>query len=159
MIILDSARNIWHRIHNGRRRVIDILTHQYTEEMETMLRLQWHAEQVRYSHFSKRLLSIAKEEQRHAQWVARRIRELGGEVPKISIQPEAASSGWQALSRDVEAEKRCCADLAEDLATAKDLDPDTAQVLDRILKEEKTHLQAINAMQMRSDPQAQGRPL
>jgi bacterioferritin len=155
MTIFDSARNIWRRIHNGRRRAIDILAHQYTEEMETMLRLQWHAEQVRYSQFSERLLSIAKEEQRHAQWLARRIRELGGEVPKISIQPEEASSGWQALSRDAEDEKRCCADLAEDLATAKDLDPDTARVLERILQEEKKHLQAINAMQMRSDPHAQ----
>lgn len=159
MTIYQTARKLWQRVHDGHRRTIEFLSRQYVEEMESMLRLQWHAEQVRYSKFSEILLHIAKEEQRHAQWLARRIRQLGGEVPKVQVEPEEALTSWNALSRELDEEKRCCADLSQELALAKDMDPDTRQVLERVLKEEKKHLEVIRAMQMRTDPQAAARPL
>ncbi len=159
MAMYESARKLWDRIHDGHWRTIEFLSRQYVEEMESMLRLQWHAEQVRYSKFSELLLNIAKEEQRHAQWLARRIRQLGGEVPKVQVEPAEELSSWNALSRDLDEEKRCCADLIAELALAKDLDPDTRQVLERVLQEEKKHLGTIRAMHMRTDPQAAARPL
>ncbi|MGH7769289.1 MAG: ferritin-like domain-containing protein, partial [Candidatus Binatia bacterium] len=139
---------------NRRRKVLEVLCREYVEEMESSLRLEWHAEQMRYPHFCQRLLRIAKEEQRHAQWLARRVTALGGRVPVIPFTPEEGRNSWQCLSEDLEAEKRCCADLTEELALGKNIDPDTAATLGRILDDEKTHRKEIAEMLMRSDPQA-----
>lgn len=140
-------------MHDGRPEILDVLRRQYAEEIESIIRLKHHAAQVRYPQFGRRLLEIARQEQRHAQSLVRRIHELGGKVPKVSIDPEKRS-GWRALTEDLEAEKRCCAELTEALALARDLDPASAGLLERILTQESQHLQEITAMQMRMDPQA-----
>jgi bacterioferritin (cytochrome b1) len=155
----QNSKKIWNRLlaslpHNGRQKLMEILCREYAEEMASMLRYQWHAEQMRYPRFCERLLGIAKEEQRHAQWLARRIIALGGRVPRISFTPEEGLSSWECLGLDLEAEKRCCADLTEKLALEKDIDPATAETLRRILDEEKNHRVEIAEMLMRSDPQA-----
>jgi bacterioferritin (cytochrome b1) len=137
-----------------RRKVLEILRREYIEEMESSLRLEWHAEQMLYPQFCQRLLGIAKEEQRHAQWLAGRINALGGKVPEVSFTPEEGRNSWECLSEDMEAEKRCCADLTEELALGKNIDPDTAATFGRILDDEKTHRGDIAEMLMRSDPQA-----
>ncbi|HTM08699.1 MAG TPA: ferritin-like domain-containing protein [Verrucomicrobiae bacterium] len=141
---------------DGRQAAIGILRRQYAEEIQSIIRLQRHAAHARYSQFTEGLRKIAKEEQRHAQLIVQRIHALGGKVPKVSGGSADASSGWRALSADLDAEKRCCAELAEELAIARDLDDDTRILLDRILQQEKKHLHDISAMQMRSDPQAEG---
>jgi bacterioferritin (cytochrome b1) len=140
--------------HDPRRKVLGILCREYVEEMESSLRLEWHAEQMRYPQYCDRLLRIAKEEQRHAQWLARRINALGGSVPMVSFTPEEGRNSWECLGEDLEAEKRCCADLTEELALGKYFDPDTATILGRILDDEKFHREEIAQMLVRSDPQA-----
>lgn len=155
--VKDSREPIEHAvIDDGRQEAIDMLRRQYGEEIQSIIRLQRHARRARYSQFTQGLLNIAKEEQRHAQWVVQRIHALGGKVPKVSVAPEGNPSGWRALSEDLEAEKRCCAELAEELALALGVDAETIALLERILQEEKKHLEAITSMQMRSDPQAEG---
>jgi bacterioferritin (cytochrome b1) len=140
-------------IGDSRPGMLDVLRRQYAEEIESIVRLKLHAATVRYPQFARRMLEIARQEQRHAQSLVRRIHALGGTVPKVSIDPERRS-GWRALTEDLEAEKRCCAELTEALALARDLDPESAGLLEKILAEEGKHLQEITAMQMRMDPQA-----
>ena len=123
-----------------------------------MLRLEWHGEQMLYRQFRERLLHIAKEEQHHAQWLARRITGLGGEVPQVSFIPEEGLNSWECLRMDLEAEKRCCESLMETLARDGTLDPETAQVLSRALEEDELHQREIRDMLMRSDPQAEPYP-
>ena len=159
MFLWSTSRKTWKRLlqslpHDGRRKLLEILCREYVEEMESALRLEWHAEQMRYPQFCERLVRMAKEEQRHAQWLAGRINALGGQVPKISFTPEEGLNSWDCLSLDLEAEKRCCADLTEELALEKNIDPETAERLRRILEDEKNHREEIAAMLMRSDPQA-----
>ncbi|HEY2989437.1 MAG TPA: ferritin-like domain-containing protein [Candidatus Binatia bacterium] len=137
----------------SRPSLLEILCKEYVEEMEGALRLEWHAEQMRYAQFCQRLFEIAKEEQRHAQWLAGRIHVLGARVPQVSFSPEEGLNSWECLRNDLEAEKRCCDDITEELALRKKIDPDTAETLRRILEEKKKHRDAIAEMLMRSDPQ------
>lgn len=135
-------------------KLVEILRHEYVEEMESVLRLEWHAERMRYPQFCRRLFAIAKEEQRHAEWLAGKITALGGRIPQVSFAPEEGLNSWECLGRDLEAEKRCSADLTEELALGKNIDPETAGTLRRILDDEKNHRKEIAGMLMRSDPQA-----
>jgi len=159
MFLWSTSRKTWKRLlqllsTHKQERLLELLRREYVEEMESALRLEWHAEQMRYPQFCERLLGIAKEEQRHAQWLAGRINALGGKIPEVSFTPEEGRNSWECLSEDLEAEKRCCADLTEELAMKKNIDPETADRLRRILDDEKNHREAIAAMLMRSDPQA-----
>jgi bacterioferritin (cytochrome b1) len=158
MSLWQNSKKIWNRFlaslpHNGQRKLLEILCREYVDEMESSLRLEWHAEQMRYPQFCERLLGIAKEEQRHAQWLAGRIYALGGQIPQVSFTPEEGLNSWECLRLDLEAEKRCSADLTEELALDKNVDPETAERLHRILEDEKNHREEIADMLMRSDPQ------
>lgn len=159
MFLRKNLRNTWERLlqllsPHRQKKLLDILCRDYAEEMGSALRLEWHAEQMRYPQFCERLLRIAKEEQRHAQWLAGRINALGGQIPQVSFTPEEGLNSWECLSLDLEAEKRCSADLTEELALEKNIDPETAARLRRILEDEKNHREEIAEMLMRSDPQA-----
>ena len=133
---------------------IEILRRQFAAEVESIVRLRRHAETTSYSQFREQLSSIASQEQRHAQALVRRIHELGGKVPKVAVDGAANSSGWEALADDREREVRCCDELVAALALSKDLDAETAGLLEDILGDERGHLQAIIDMQIRSDPQS-----
>jgi bacterioferritin (cytochrome b1) len=140
--------------HDGRQKLLHILYREYVEEMEGMLQFQRHAERMHYPQFREKLLRIAKEEQKHAQWLAGRIIALGGHVPYISFTPEEGLNSWGRLRLDLDEEKRCISDLTERMAIVERLDPETAKVLRHILEEEKNHRETIIDMLMRSDPQA-----
>lgn len=131
-----------------------MLYREYVEETESMLQYQHHAERMRYRQFRDELYRIAEEEKKHADWMRERINALGGEVPHISFTPDERQNSWQYLGVDVEAERRCRADLIEGLVRAERTDPKTAAVLSRILEEEENHRDRIMDMAMRSDPQA-----
>jgi len=139
---------------DSRPKALDVLRRQYAEEIESIVRLKQHAAEVRHPEFARRLVEIARQEQRHAQALVRGIHALGGTVPKVSIDAAEQRGGWRALSEDLEGEKRCVAELSEALALAKNLDPQTTELLEGILRDECGHLRAITEMQMRSDPQS-----
>ena len=133
---------------------IEILRRQFAEEVESIARLRRRAETARYAQFREELGAIARQEERHAQRLVRRIHELGGKVPKVALGSASGAANWEALGGDREREMRCCDDLAEAIALTKDLDAETAELLEDILRDERKHLHALTEMQMRSDPQS-----
>jgi hypothetical protein len=54
----------------------------------------------------------------------------------------------------LEEERRCAAELEEELLTIKSNYPDVIELLHRIDEEERKHQEEIRQMLMRSDPQA-----
>lgn len=143
-----------HSASKDRRRLLEILCREYVEETESMLQYQHHAERMHYRQFRERLLRIAEEEKKHAQWLEGRIVSLGGEVPHISFTPDERQNSWECLRVDLEAERRCRADLIERLLSVARIDPEIAEGLRRIREEEERHHEEIMDMLMRSDPQA-----
>jgi hypothetical protein len=68
---IEAGRRLlkWFRL-DRRRRVLENLCREYAEEMESSLRLEWHAEQMRYPQFCERLLRIANDEKIHRNEIA-----------------------------------------------------------------------------------------
>jgi rubrerythrin len=143
-----------HLAPKDRRRLLEILSREYIEEMQNVLQFLRHAERMRYPQFRDRLLRIAGEEQAHTQWLQATIIALGGEIPQVSFSPEVGLNSWECLLMDLEEEKRCCADLDERMLTVARIHPEIAEGLRRIREEEEHHREEIMDMLMRSDPQA-----
>jgi bacterioferritin (cytochrome b1) len=109
---------------------------------------------MQYSQFRERLLGIAADEARHAEWLADKITLFGGKLPNVPDVPAAEMNSWQYLLADLDEEQHCSAELIEELETVRDELPDIAEVLERIYEDGEKHRAAIRDMLMRSDPQA-----
>ena len=77
-----AARNFLRRVWNSLRdylnsdhrwRVLKILSEEYTEKSENVLKLTDYAAQMVYPQFRDKLLGIAAEEQGYIRWLAEHI--------------------------------------------------------------------------------------
>lgn len=59
--------------------LLEVLQRDYFEERQTSEVLQKESERIPYAHLRRKLLDIAEREQEHAELLAAKIRELGGE--------------------------------------------------------------------------------
>ncbi|HXG52444.1 MAG TPA: ferritin-like domain-containing protein [candidate division Zixibacteria bacterium] len=148
----------WRRflsLSTGRyRRARELLKQRYLEELRHAERLREHAARMQYPQFRQKLLDIAAEETKHAEWIAARIRLLGGEPPPFKPPPVSGRNSWQYLLLDLEEEGRCGARLQDEIRTLEPELPEIGGLLDRIRKDDEKHRQEIREMLMRSDPQA-----
>jgi len=63
---------------DGYREVLKIVQDRYTDEMCHAQLYAQHAGKMQYPQFREKLLAIAAEEARHAEWLADKITILGG---------------------------------------------------------------------------------
>jgi bacterioferritin (cytochrome b1) len=138
----------------GYRDVIKILASRYVEEMQHVRRYTEHAEHMQYPQFREKLLRIAADEARHAEWLAQKITLFGGTIPNVPKQPPSSKNSWQYLLGDLEEEKHCSDDLIEIMQTVRDELPDIAAMLERIYEDSERHSSEIRDMLARSDPQS-----
>ena len=139
---------------NGHREVLKILQERYADEILHARRYAQHAGKMQYPQFRERLLAIAAEETRHAEWLAAKITHLGGELPKVPEIPVTGNNSWQYLLDDVEEELHGLDEMREPMQTLRDELPDVARMLERIYEDGVKHRAEIREMLMRSDPQA-----
>jgi rubrerythrin len=139
---------------DGYREVLKILQDRYTDEMRHAQLYAQHAGKMQYPQFREKLLAIAADEARHAEWLADKIRLLGGKLPSVSGIAAAGRNSWQYLLADVDEEKHCSDELIEQMQTVRNEMPDVAKVLERIYEDGAKHRAEIRKMLMRSDPQA-----
>ena len=109
---------------------------------------------MHYPQFREALLRIAADESRHADWLAQKIRELGGSLPPVLETPSIERNSWQYLLEDLKQERKCSADLETDVLTIESDYADIVDLLQHIDEEEHRHRDEIRGMLMRSDPQA-----
>ena len=95
---------------------------------------------------SERLNGLHADEQHHLSRLTARLLELGGEPEELGglPRPELPLEGWEARARELEADE---VDFYEE-ATALDLDPDTAEIVDEILASERMHLEHLGGKWM-----------
>jgi rubrerythrin len=146
---LDALRT------DERRRLLQLLTDQYSAEAKDVAQFEEHARHMVYPNFRDRLLRIAEEEKAHVEWLREQIRALGGEVPAVSITVKKGGNAWENLLMDIEEEKRDGIEVVQRLyRLAERTDPQIAAGLRRIQEDEKRHREEIMSMLMRTDPQA-----
>jgi len=139
---------------NGYREVLKILQDRYVDEMRHVKLYTQHAGKMQYPQFRERLLAIAADEARHAEWLAEKITLFGGKLPSAAEIPASEKTSWQYLLADVDEEKHCSDELIERMQTVRNELPDIAEVLERIYEDGEKHRSEIRDMLMRSDPQS-----
>ena len=139
---------------NGYRDVIGILSSRYVEEMQHVQRYTAHAEHMQYPQFREKLLRIAADEARHAEWLAEKITMFGSSIPTVPKEPPTTKNSWQYLLADLEEERQCSAELIEQMQSLRDELPDIAAMLERIYEDSQRHRSEIRDMLVRSDPQS-----
>ena len=102
MSLWSALKSIWGRVQrvltlDPRKEILALLSQEYVDKMKDAFQYRRHAEQMRYKHFREKLLRIAEDEEKHAQWLKERILALGGEIPEISSEIEDGWNTWEDL--------------------------------------------------------------
>jgi len=139
---------------DGYREVLKILQDRYVDEMHHAQLYAQHAGKMQYPQFREKLLALAADEARHAEWLADKITLFGGKLPGVPEIAAAEHNSWQYLLADLDEEKHCSDELIEQMQTVRDELPDVAEMLERIYEDGEKHRAEIRDMLMRSDPQA-----
>ena len=136
------------------RYATEILSDLYLEKTQHVARLNQQAERMQYPQFRKKLLEIAADETKHTEWLAEKIKILGGRLPDISPVRESTKNSWQYLLEDLTAAQSSAPELLDQAQKLRGRFPDIAEVLERIHRDGVKHREAIRDMLMKSDPQS-----
>jgi len=131
--------------------VIEILRQRYVDEMQGISQLTQHADKMHYPQFRKKLLHIATDKSKHAEWIAEKIIALGGRLPEIAERRPTDENSWRYLQMDLAEENRNADRLPEQIWRIESDHPEISTLLQRIFEAEKKHRQEIADMLMRSD--------
>jgi rubrerythrin len=142
---------------DGRAAVLNVLRHRYVREKQHAMRYRQHAERMHYPQFRDGLFSLAAVEEKHAESIASKIKDLGEKLPDvIPIHVAQEQNSWLYLRTDLEEEQRCAGELQDDLPAITGEFPEVAELLERIDGEGKRHRAQLRDMLARSDPQSAG---
>jgi bacterioferritin (cytochrome b1) len=130
---------------------VDILGQLYVEEMQGAARFKQHAEKMHYPQFREKLLHIATDKTKHAEWVAEGMAALGGKLPEVPERRSREENSWQYLRTDLEEENRGSDHLPEQIWRIGSDHPKVTKLLQQIHEEEKKYRGEIREMLMRSD--------
>lgn len=131
--------------------VVDILRERYVEEMQQADRFEQYARRMHYPQYQRKLLQLAAEKSKHAQWIAEKIAALGGKLPEVSESRSTDENSWRSLSMALEDENRSADRLSEQLRRIGLDHPDITKLLQEVSYEQKKHRDEIREMLMRSD--------
>ena len=130
---------------------IEILCQRYVDEMQGIDQLTKHAHKMQYPQFREKLLQIAKDKRKRAEWIAEKLIMLGGKLPEVPERRSMGENSWQYLRLDLAEGNRGADRLPEQIWRIESDHPDISKFLQRILEAEKKHRQEITDMLMRSD--------
>ena len=139
---------------DDRLHTLEILSEEYIEKTENVVKLTDYAARMVYPQFRDKLLRIATEEQGYIRWLTEHITALGGEVPQPRFSPKTGKNAWERLLTVLEKKKRRGSDRIDRLLQLDRVNPEIAQELRRMRLEEELNQREIQDMMMRSDPQA-----
>jgi|RhiMetdeSRZDD1v2_1073273.scaffolds.fasta_scaffold108968_4 rubrerythrin len=139
---------------DGTRKALEILSQRYVEASQHAARFTQHAERMQYPHFRDRLLTIAAEKAKHGEWIAEKIKLLGGRLPDVPTLTVTEKTSWQYLSEDLNEEQQRSGQLIEQARSLRAELPAVAEVLERIYEDSGRHRETLREMLMRSDPQS-----
>ena len=143
--------------NDGRTAVLNVLRHRYVREKQHSMRYRQHAERMHCPQFRIGLLSLAMEEEKHAEAIGASIKDLGEKLPDvIPIHVSQEQNSWYYLRTDLEEEQRCAGELQVDLPALTGKFPEVAELLERIDSDGRRHRAQIREMLARSDPQSAG---
>lgn len=155
MVFSKGWVNWWSRLigtTSDRDRVpIEVLRQRYVDELQGVSRLTQHAHKMHYPQFCRKLLEIAADKRKHAEWIGERLVALGEKPPEVSEHRSTGENSWRYLLTDLAEEKRNADRLPEQIWRLGTDHPEITQLLQRIFDAETVYRQEIRDMVMRSD--------
>jgi bacterioferritin (cytochrome b1) len=139
---------------NNQEYLVEILSQEYIEKSENVVKFTQYASHMVYPQYRDQLLRICDEEQQSIRWLAEQITALGGELPQVYFSPRPAKNAWERLRTVLDKKQRHGSDQIHRLLQLDGIDPRIAQEVRRMRQQDELHRQKIQAMMMRSDPQA-----
>jgi bacterioferritin len=145
-----------------RKRVIDVLNQVLATELVCVLRYKRHyytATGINSGPVADEFLEHANEEQQHADMVARRIVQLGGDpdfspeglATRAHSEYDASSDLLQMVREDLVAERVAIASYQEIVRWLGDGDPTSRRVIEEILEKEEEHADDLLTILERMD--------
>ena len=155
----DTQERSFGTEHELSTAVLNVLQHCYVRESQHAIRCRKHAERIHRPEFRQELLTIAAEEQAHAESLRAKIHDFGGDIPEvIPVHVANEQNLWAYLRTDLDEEERCVSELETDLLLVFYKSPEIARLLSQIDKDCKRHWVRIRAMLADSDPLSPGPP-
>lgn len=128
----------------GYHEIIQVLQTRYVEEMQHVQYYALQAQRMADAQDRDRLLAIAADEARHGEWLAEKIRLLGGTLPALTDLPD--KNRRRNLLADFNDEKHGSDALIERMQTVRNELPELAEGLERIFEENERHRAEIRAL-------------
>jgi bacterioferritin len=146
-----------------RKRVIDVLNEVLATELVCVLRYKRHyytATGINSGPVAAEFLEHANEEQQHADMVAHRIVQLGGDpdfspeglATRAHSEYDASSDLLQMVREDLVAERVAVASYPEIVRWLGDGDPTSRRVIEEILEKEEEHAEDMLTILERMNP-------
>jgi hypothetical protein len=118
------------------------------------MRFCQHAERLADPRIRRALIRIAAKEQDHVRAVEANIVKLGGALPTVVDFHCSSDNAWEYLRSDLDDERRCIAEIAEDKLAIGCQFPAIIALLDCIESDARKHREQIRALLSN-----EGRPL
>jgi rubrerythrin len=148
----DSHRRCAGSAVDGNDIAFEVLRRRYVREKQHVMRFRQHADRMQCLKFRAALLAIATKEEEHANWIAAKIKALGGELPSVIEVRCTNESNWDYLRSDLDEERRCVAEVEEDKQVIRSRFPDIVALLDLIEEDALKHREKIREMLRQSAP-------
>ncbi|MDQ7054115.1 MAG: ferritin-like domain-containing protein [candidate division KSB1 bacterium] len=158
MNLLEKLEQGWQKLasnldskQQAERKLLEALQRDYAEEIGLAEALKKQSENVPYDHLRQKLLNIAEAEQRHAEMLREKIRELGGEVKARRLTGDSLST--LDLLKILEEEKEEYTEYLNARALAQEAErEDIRELLERIREEEVLHRKQLMDVLSRLNP-------
>ena len=140
-----------------RAAVLNALCHCYVREKQHAMRFRQHAEKVETPNLHWALLSIALEEERHAESIGVKLDTLQAKRPNVfPVHFAKEENTWDYLRTDLQEEDRCDGELKENLSALRGEFPEIAELLDRLESDGERHRRQIRELMVQCEPESVG---
>jgi rubrerythrin len=158
-MLVGKSRGEWWRGFLGfppdvKAKALAILNDRYVKGSQHVAHYRQQADKMQYSQFGDRLLAIAADEAKHVEWIAEKIKLLGGTLPDVPPPTTTEKTSWQYLLEDLNEVQQCSGELIEQARSIREELPAVAEVLEQIYEDGKRHQETLRELLMRSDPQS-----
>jgi hypothetical protein len=131
---------------DARDRVLEVLCHRYVREKQHVMRFRQHAGRIADDQIRWALLRMAAKEADHVRVIEENIVGLGGTPPTVTAFYCSHDNPWEYLRSDLDDERRCIAEIAEDKLAIGAEFPALVALLDRIEADATKHREEIRAL-------------
>ena len=129
-----------------RERILEVLCRRYVREKQHVMRFSQHAQRIADPRIRRALIRIAAKEQDHVQAIEANIVNLGGELPTVVGFHCSSDHAWEYLRSDLDDERRCLAEIAEDKLAIGGQVPEIIALLACIESDANKHREQIRAL-------------